>query len=275
VLAIAVKTLEMPAFANREKLERGWVALRHPHLVFGIIAIFMYVGAEVAIGSFLVKFFTNENVAAMPKATGNKFLAYYWGGLMIGRLLGAVSLGNMRDHRGKYAIMALISVIAFGFIYVATSIQNDSGRFFFDFLHPSEITLFALLLVLNYVGFILGRSTPARSLAVFAVVNIVLLVVASLGGGGIAFWAAIGTGLFNSIMWSNIFTLAIKDLGKYTSQGSSLLIMAIVGGAIIPPLQGLVADAVGIQLSYLVPAACYLYLTFYGIKGHEVVSALE
>ena len=100
---------------------------------------------------------------------------------------------------------------------------------------------------------------------------ICLLLIASFAGGHIAFWAAIGTGLFNSIMWSNIFTLAIKDLGKHTTQGSSLLVMMIVGGAIIPLLMGLAADTFGIKLAFLIPILPYLYLSFYGFSGYKVV----
>ena len=271
-LAVIVKVLNLPSFASSEQVERGLGALKFRHLRFGIIAIFMYVGAEVATGSFLVKLFEQPDIANMPRETGNKFLAYYWGGLMIGRLMGAVSLGDSMKDRSKWLTMALISVGAFFFIYFATSIKTDAGRFYLEFLPFRDVAFFMILMVANYVGFIVGRSAPARSLAVFSVVNIVLLTLAAMMSGSIVFWASIGTGLFNSIMWSNIFTLSIARLGRYTSQASSLLIMAIVGGAVIPPLQGLVADKIGIQLSYFVPAACYVYLVMYGVRGYRIVN---
>jgi len=99
---------------------------------------------------------------------------------------------------------------------------------------------------------------------------IVLLALAAFAGGTIAFWAALGTGLFNSIMWSNIFTLAIKDLKQYTSQGSSLLVMMIVGGALVPLIMGAAADWIGIQYSFLVPIVCYVYIAFYGFVGYRI-----
>ncbi|MCB9235666.1 MAG: sugar MFS transporter [Bacteroidia bacterium] len=269
--AILVGFSKLPPFKNDDFIERGLGALKFRHLALGIIAIFMYVGAEVSIGSFLVTLLGDENVAGMARVDANKYLAYYWGGLMIGRLLGAVSLGEMKDGLKKYLLMSAISLGTFLFIWVITSVKDDQGKFFLEFLSFSQVSLFLGMLSINYLGFFIGKNNPARALSIFALVIIVLLLVASLGAGNLAFWAAIGIGLFNSIMWSNIFTLAIKDLGKYTSQGSSLLVMAIFGGAVIPPIQGLVADSEGIQLSYLVPVACYLYLAWYGWKGFQVI----
>ena len=105
-------------------------------------------------------------------------------------------------------------------------------------------------------------------MGIFGIVNCVLLSATALGTGSVAMWAVIGVGLFNSIMWSNIFTLAIARLGKYTSQGSSLLVTMVIGGALLPPMQAALADAVGVQLSYFVPVACYAYLAWYGFVGH-------
>ncbi|HHG83485.1 MAG TPA: MFS transporter, partial [Bacteroidetes bacterium] len=230
--AILVWLSNMPAFRNQEKVENGLGALKFRNLRLGIIAIFLYVGAEVACGSFLVQFLGESNVSGMPRAEANKFLAYFWGGLMIGRLMGAVSLGNMLQKGGKAALMIGISFGTFLFIYLITGFNTHDGTFQWTGLAFGETALFLGLLVLNYGAFLLGRSNAARSVLVFSIAVILLLMVAVFGSGQWAFWAVIGTGLFHSIMWSNIFTLAIKDLGKYTSQGSSLLIMAIVGGAV-------------------------------------------
>jgi FHS family L-fucose permease-like MFS transporter len=120
------------------------------------------------------------------------------------------------------------------------------------------------ILIIPTIASLLGRSFPARTLFLFAIGNIILLLIAVFGGGALAMWALIGVGLFNSIMWSNIFTLSISGLGSYTSQGSSLLVMAILGGALIPLLQGWLADGVGIQYSFLLPALCYLYIVYFG-----------
>jgi FHS family L-fucose permease-like MFS transporter len=127
------------------------------------------------------------------------------------------------------------------------------------------------MIILNFVAFIFGKGNPARALGVFSLCLIVLLAVAAFSGGSLAFWAALGTGLFNSIMWSNIFTLAIKDLKQYTSQGSSLLVMMIVGGAIVPLVMGAAADRIGIQLAFTIPIINYVYIAFYGFSGHKVI----
>jgi FHS family L-fucose permease-like MFS transporter len=128
------------------------------------------------------------------------------------------------------------------------------------------------LILFNIVAFIIGKSAPARTLAVFALCVVTLLVVSVITGGGVAMWSVIAIGLFNSIMFPTIFTLAIKDLGKYTSQGSSLLVMAIVGGAVMPPLMGLLVTAFGnqYQSAFLFPILCYLYIFYYGVSGYKV-----
>ncbi|MCP4439085.1 MAG: sugar MFS transporter [Aureispira sp.] len=267
--AALVKVSKMPTFSNTEQIPKGLEVLKYSHLKWGIVAIFFYVGGEVAIGSYLVKFFQHPDVMGLSQEAANYFLAYYWGGAMIGRLLGAVSLNGNISNNKKYSLMGLISIGIFGFIYLVTSIKNTNGEFYFQFLDFAKVSLFIAFLVLNYLAFLLGRSQPARTLSIFAGIVIILLIMSILGQGQFAFWSIISIGLFNSIMWSNIFTLAIKDLGKYTSQGSSLLVMAVVGGAFIPPLQGLLVDSIGIRLSYLVPIICYAYLVFYGLIGYK------
>ena len=127
-------------------------------------------------------------------------------------------------------------------------------------------------MALNFGAFFLGKSLPARLLGVFALCNILLLLVTMSSSGSVALWSVLGIGLFNSIMWSNIFTLAIKDLGEHTSYGSSMLVMMIVGGAVIPVLQGLIADVpgVGVAYSFIVPALAYGFLVYYGLVGSKV-----
>lgn len=263
VLAGIIFRVQLPDFTNKDEMNQGARALKFPHLKLGILAIFFYVGAEVAIGSVLINFFKLPHILGLEESEGDTFLAFYWSGAMIGRFLGAISFSDMKDQNRKLLIMAGVSLAIFGFIYLI------SGTSF------SEIAPYLLFMVLNLLAFVLGKSLPNRTLAVFAVINVVLLVVTISSGGTVAFWSIIAVGLFNSIMWSNIFTLAIDGLGKYTSQGSSLLVMAILGGALVPVFQGLLADAfatpenadAGIQISFLVPVVCYLYILFYGLKG--------
>lgn len=180
--------------------------LGHRHLVLGTLAIFLYVGGEVAIGSFLVNFMSAPDIAGLPEEVAGKYLAFYWGGAMVGRFIGA---------------------------------------------------------------FVLSRVRAGTLLAFNASMVVVLLTVAMTFAGPVAMWATLAVGLFNSIMFPTIFTLAIHGLGKHTGTGSGLLCMAIVGGAVMPLLQGLVADRVNLLYSFTIPLACYLYIAYYGWQGHE------
>jgi len=254
VLAVLIKLSNIPRFTKSEPIEKGLGVFKQRHLVYGIIAIFMYVGGEVSIGSIMISYLGLENIAGLGESDASKYVAFYWGGLMIGRFMGAISLSKMKNMLVKYLGMIGIPLVAFLLILYFNGLEVAS--------------IYAIFLLINFIGFLLGRSLPNRTLFVFASIAVVLLLVTLLTEGRIAMWAVIGIGLFNSIMWSNIFTLAIEGLGKYTSQGSSLLVMAILGGAIIPVIQGMVADAYGVHFSFIVPVFSYVYIAFYGLKGY-------
>ena len=263
LLMILIGFSRLPPMENKEEIERGAGALHYRHLVMGIFAIFMYVGGEVTIGSSLINYM-HESVG-FPEMTAKSFLAFYWGGAMIGRFLGALSLSAMADGIRKFIYMVLIALSSFVLLYLLVYIESD-------FTFPvASVLPFLIFIVLNLLAFLLGRSLPERTLMVFALVSIALLGINLATQGMVAVWSVLGIGLFNSIMWSNIFALAIRDLGKYTSQGSSLLIMAILGGALIPLIQGGVADWLGgYHYSFFVPIFSYIYLAYYGWKGHMV-----
>src|SRR5512138_88624 len=178
---------------------------QYSHLVLGAVAIFVYVGAEVSIGSWLVNFMAEPDVAGLAESQAGKYLALYWGGAMVGRFIGAA--------------------------------------------------------VLRYIR-------PGTVLAFNAAVAIALLIIAMTIGGPVAMWSVLAIGLFNSIMFPTIFTLAIAGLGRDTGEGSGVLCVAIVGGAIIPVVQAFFADHMGILVSFFVPALCYAYIVFYGLKGY-------
>ncbi|EMI57575.1 sugar MFS transporter [Rhodopirellula sallentina] len=276
LLAIIVWRSHLPSFTKEdESTSSSLGALRYPHLRFGMIAIFMYVGGEVAIGSYLINFMKHEDIMGLPEATASIYLAYYWGGAMIGRLCGAISLSDIASQSKKYAAMIATAVVVFFVVYFVTAIRLDDGVFTMSFMTPSQVAPFFLLIAINFAAFVLGQGNAARALWVFSFSMIVLLCIAAFTGGSLAFWAALGTGLFNSIMWSNIFTLAIKDLRQHTSQGSSLLVMMIVGGAIVPLIMGAAADRIGIQLAFAVPIVNYVYIAFYGLVGHRHVAIDE
>ncbi|MEI6764196.1 MAG: sugar MFS transporter [Bacteroidota bacterium] len=263
LLAVFFVFMKLPKFSAEGAIEKGAGALKHRPLVLGIVAIFMYVGAEVAIGSLLINYM--KEMFSYPEVEAKSFLAFYWGGAMIGRFLGAISLGGMKNKIKKALLMLVVSIATFMVIFFAVNYEGG-----ISFL---RIAPFLIFLALNFVGFMLGRSLPHRTLMIFSLIVIILLITAISSTGMTALWTIIGIGLFNSIMWSNLFTLAINGLGKHTSQGSSLLVMAILGGAIIPLIQGAVADAIGIHYSYFVPILSYVYLAYYGWKGYKAVNS--
>ncbi len=266
LLAGLIWFTHLPKVTGSDDIETGAGALKYRHLVLGIIAIFMYVGGEVSIGSVLINYM-NELVG-FPEMTAKSYLAFYWGGAMIGRFLGAISLSDMANDLKKFMIMLAVAIASFFLIYFVVYIESVESGYQFPI---SNVLPFLVFMVINLAGFLIGRSLPARTLMVFSLIVIGMLITTLLTGGMVAIWTVIGIGLFNSIMWSNIFTLAIKDLGKYTSQGSSLLVMAILGGAIIPVIQGAVADVLhGYHYSFFVPIFSYVYLAYYGWKGHIV-----
>ncbi|MBC8094327.1 MAG: MFS transporter, partial [Akkermansiaceae bacterium] len=263
------------------KIEAGAGALKFPHVVLGIIAIFMYVGGEVAVGSAIINFLGQPGVAGLTEIEASKFVSLYWGGLLIGRFMGAVVLSEMKNLN-KQVLLVLIPLLAYFLLWAAQSAPLDAIR-------GGDASLILGLwqerfvanwqIFKNYLPFIalcwllfqFGKSLAGRTLMIFSATVVVLLLTAILVGGRTAMWCVVAVGLFTSIGWSNTFSLAIEGVGVYKSQASSLLVMAILGGAILPPLQGLVADVTrNLQLSFIVPLIAYSYVAFYGWKGHRI-----
>jgi len=255
LLAVLFKFAHVPSFANKEQITRGIGALKHPHTVLGMIAIFMYVGGEVAVGNTIILLLGTEKLGNVPREAASHFLAYYWGGLMIGRFMGAFALSDIRSSL-KHALVIAVPAIAFVFVGLVADFATA--------LH------YGALLAILLVAFFVGEASPQRMLALFGGLIITLLLTGILTVGDTAKWAVLGVGLFCSVMWSNIFSLAIEGLGNLKSQASSLLVMAIVGGAVLPALQGKVADWIGIQQSFIVPMLAFAYVAFYGVYGYRV-----
>ncbi len=254
VLAVCFMFAHLPSFTNTEHVTRGAGALKHPHTVLGMLAIFMYVGGEVCVGSSIINYLNLPKLGGLSHEAASKFLAFYWGGLMIGRFMGAFALSDVRKKL-RNTVVILLPVLAFGTIWVLSGQANA--------LH------YGVMLAIMLVAFFLGAATQQRMLALFSVIILALLLTGMLSSGAAAIWAILGIGLFDSVMWSNIFSLAIDGLGALKSQGSSLLVMAILGGALLPPLQGIVADHMGIQFSFIVPMISYVYIAFYGLYGYR------
>jgi MFS transporter, FHS family, L-fucose permease len=253
-MAIVIFFIRLPKFVSQDEQVADAGALRYPHLLLGALAIFMYVGSEVTIGSNMIAFLKLDSIAGMTDSEAAKFVSVYWGGLMIGRITGSLSMSNASKHLKNIGIVGLplLAFIIMGFI---------SGW--------NTALIYSIFLVVSLAGFYLGASLPNRTLWIFSTIAFLLILVTVSFDGKSAMWALIGVGLFNSIMWSNIFSLAIEGLKKYKSQGSSLLVMAIGGGAVFPFFQGLIADHYGIHISFALPLIGYAYIIYYGIAGYR------
>lgn len=259
ILAVVFAVIRLPSFTNTEEIPRGIGALKHPHTALGMLAIFMYVGGEVSVGSAVINLLGTEAMGSMSEHAAAPFLAYFWGGLMIGRFMGAFALSEMRPSI-KNTLIVLTPIVAFSIIALGFPVKENS---------VSNAMHYGVPLLLLLVAFYLGAGSPSRMLALFSGIIIALLATGIWGSGEIGMWAILGVGLFCSVMWSNIFSLAIEGLGSLKSQASSLLVMAILGGAILPPIQGYLADHVGIQFSFVVPMIAFAYIGFYGIYGYR------
>jgi len=282
LLAVFFKFAHLPAFTNPEKIEDGLGALKHPHTALGMLAIFMYVGAEVTMGSLIISYLGLPALGGLGKDVASKFLAFFWGGLMIGRFMGAFALSAMRAAI-KNTLVVLVPVIAFVLIALWPRIAAflsgiPVSNSYFDASAVAMVNLvcgghnamiYGMFLIVLIIAFFVGEAGAHRMLALFSVLIIALLVTSMSSTGEIAKWSILGVGMFCSVMWSNIFSLAIEGLGPQKSQASSLLVMAILGGAILPPLQGWIADKAGIQTSFLVPMVAFAYIAFYGIYGYK------
>jgi FHS family L-fucose permease-like MFS transporter len=266
LVALLIYNVKLPSFQTEETETKGLGALKFPQLKLGVLGIFCYVGGEVAVGSFIISFLEKDYIMGLSEAVSKNYLAMYWGGAMIGRFLGAISLNHTMSQSKKMIYMVVTAAAVFLLIYSIVDLTFDQMSFFLVFL------------VLNFVAFLIGKSAPARTLAVFASINVLLLISAMVNHGELAMYSILGMGIFNSIMFSNIYTLGISGLGKYTSQGSSLLVMAILGGAIVPIVQGAIADTdpvYGVQHSFIVPVFCYLYIVFFGIYCSRKLKNVE
>jgi FHS family L-fucose permease-like MFS transporter len=209
LLAVAIGSFKLPKIPHAqhqigEKVNDSiW---RHPNLIFGAISIFVYVGAEVSIGSFLVNYFSQPDIGGLTEKVAASFVAFYWGGAMVGRFIGSALLQKMKTGH----LLAICAVCAAGLVAIS---MLTSGHF----------AMYSIILV----------------------------------------------GLFNSIMFPSIFTLGVAELGPLTGDGSGIMIMAIVGGALIPLAQGAVADKIGIHHAFFIPVICYLYILFFALSGSK------
>lgn len=280
VLAVVFFFIHLP-HVGEGKVEPGAGALKFPHVVLGVVGIFMYVGGEVSVGSAIINFLGQPDIAGLHELEASKYVSIYWGGLMIGRFMGAVELSEMKKARKQIALI-VIPLVAYLLLWVAKSapldaIHGASDKPVFTLWQEQFVAnwqvfrMYLPFIALCWVLFQFGQSQAARTLVIFCTTVVVLLAIAIVAKGAVAMWCVVAIGLFTSIGWSNTFSLALEGTGIYKSQVSSLLVMAILGGAILPPLQGWIADLThNLQISFLVPLVAYAYVAFYGWKGHKI-----
>lgn len=267
ILAAVFFCIKLP-HVGEGKVESGLGALAYPHVQLGVLAIFMYVGGEVSIGSSIINFLGQKNVADLTPVEASKYVSLFWGGMLIGRFMGAVELSEMKKIN-KQIMLIVIPLLCFGLFFLLRSWDSNLNAFNFA-AGWHIIQNYLPLLALCWLLFQFGQALASRTLVIFCVTIVALLLVAILKGGGLAMWCIVGVGLFTSIGWPNIFSLALDGMGIYKSQVSSLLVMAILGGALLPLLQGKIADLQNIQVSYIVPLIAYAYVGFYGWIGHRI-----
>ena len=267
---IAVVACIYYSYVKSSSNPKGWGALQYPQLALGMLAIFTYVGVEVTIQSNLgevLKLVTdkvnNLNGLGLP-ALGDteiaKYISLYWGGLMIGRWTGAISVFNPTEGLKK-VLLIIVPYIAFGVIVLV-----NYGSYTMN-----EIIIFSVIVAIQIVGFFIAKDKAIATLKVFSMIGLTAMLIGLFSTGTVALFAFISGGLFCSIMWPCIFSLSITGLGKYTSQGSSFLVMMILGGAIIPPIQGKIADIFTIQSSYWVAVLCFAYLILYAFLTKKIL----
>ncbi|NQU31594.1 MAG: hypothetical protein HQ521_00020 [Bacteroidetes bacterium] len=267
LVAVAIFSIKLPVIVT-EKGEKKSI-FKYPHVVLGAIGIFAYVGAEVGNAGLLVNYLQGA-VEGMTKEGAATYAAIYWGGAMVGRFYGSFMFS---DKTFSQKLTYLLPVLALAF--VAGSFVTGSfvdGSFTFNWAIGATFTGASLI---NFIIMVFGKGKAARSLAIFALVAALLDISQIFVGGNVALWTVISIGLFNSIMFPNIFSLAVKGLDKAELAGASGLINAlIIGGAIIPPIMGSIADVTGeYKWVFIVPAICYLYIFYYAVKGNTIRKA--
>jgi FHS family L-fucose permease-like MFS transporter len=264
LVAVAIFLTKLPEVGGSAVVLKKSV-WKHPHVVLGALGIFFYVGAEVGTGGLILNYLKETQFIdglPMESAVAGKYVAIYWGGAMVGRFFGSIMLSNITDNVKKYSYAAAVLLLAL-----------VSGSFVTEWNWNIGL-IFMIVAVGNFLLMQLGKGNAGRSLAVFALLAATLALVTAFTSGSIALWAVVSIGMFNSIMFPNIFTLAVKDLEPgELSTASGIINTLIFGGAIIPLIMGKIADVSGYSWAFVVPAICYLYIFFYAVKGSKFRSA--
>ncbi len=266
-LAVVVFGLLFANFRAKKNSE-GWGAMQYPQLVLGMLGIFFYVGVEVTIGSNLGELLRHKDFGGFQASEATPYIAMYWGSLMIGRWAGAVGAFKM-SKQTKDILLFIVPLIAFAIIIGVNTIAGYNMK---------PLYYYIVCVIVQIAASYISKDKPAKTLLVFSLLGVIAMIIGTLTTGTVAIYAFLSGGLFCSIMWPCIFSLSIAGLGKYTTQGSAFLIMMILGGGIIPPIQGKIADYLqanstiegfGIHNSYWIAVLCFAYLAFFAfvVKG--------
>ncbi len=247
---------------SAKKNPTGWGAMQYPQLLLGMLGIFFYVGVEVTVGSNLAELMKYPAFGSFSSSEATPYIAMYWGSLMIGRWAGAVGAFGFSKQK-RVILQFIVPLVAFVILIAVNTAFGYSMQ---------ALYYYVICVLIQIVAFYISNDKPARTLLIFSLLGVAAMIVGTLTTGTVAIYAFLSGGLFCSIMWPCIFSLSVAGLGKYTTQGSAFLIMMILGGGIIPPIQGKFADFLqagsnipgsGIHASYWIPAVCYGYLAFF------------
>ncbi len=232
----------------------GWGAMKFPQLIYGMIAIFIYVGVEVTIDNnfgSLLKTPGYLTANGLEESEISKYISLYWGSLMVGRWMGAISVFNFKKNT-KLIATFIVPFVAFAVIIISNKLKGTD---------MSDLYAYSVCILITVLAFIFAQDKPVKLMVTVSLLAIISMLIGVFSTGIVSVYAFIAGGLFCSVMWPCIFALAATGLGKFTSQGSAFLIMMILGGAIIPPFQGAIGDTdLGIHFSYIVAAICFLLL---------------
>lgn len=235
----------------------------YPQVVLGMFAIFIYVGVEVGIQSNFGALLKLPEYGGLSDSQIGPYISLYWGSMMIGRWTGAIGAFNLK----KNVSILLTIVVPFVALALVLYMNYLNGTGLFEFVK------YGICVALLILAFFMGQQKPALTLSIFAILGAVAMIVGLLTTGTVSIYAFLSGGLFCSIMWPCIFSLATAGLGKYTSQASGFLIMMILGGAFIPPMQGLLADKTDLHFSYIIPVFCFIFLAWYSFRVKKLLKS--
>ena len=257
--------------SRARKNPEGWGPMKYPQLALGMLAIFVYVGVEVAVGSNLGELLRHPQYGNLQASEATPYIAMYWGSLMIGRWAFAVGAFNLKKST-TVLLQVIVPLVAFGILIAISSIAGYDVR---------ALYYYVICVVVQIIAFYLSKNKPARTLLIFSLLGVLAMIIGVMTTGTVSIYAFLSGGLFCSIIWPAIFSLSLAGLGRYTTEGAAFLVMMILGGGIIPPIQGKAADylqannpvdGAGIHLSYWIPVLCFAYLAFFAYRVKQVLA---